>query len=116
MPFTIAASRAFASGTMSASRFRAARFECDRQHAFHRPNRASQCKFADKTEFLEFFRIDFFAHRDHAERDRQIETGPFFLNVGRREIDRGAATRPAIATVHDRSGNAIAAFLHRRVG
>ena len=73
-------------------------------------------ELADETEIVEDVRLDFLRGRDHAERDRQIETRPFFFNVGRREIDRRPPARPKIAAVADRGGDAIAAFLHRRIG
>ena len=73
-------------------------------------------ELADKAEALDLFRIDFFVEGDHAECDRQIETRSFFLNVGRREIDRRATAWPAIRAVHDRGRDAITTFFYRRIG
>ena len=117
MPATIAASRAFASGTKSAALPASPRFDRDRQHAFHRAHRAVQRQLADEAEVRR--RVgssNSSRRRDHPERDRQIEARSFFLNVGRREIDRRASARPMIAAVRDRRGDAVLAFFHRRVG
>jgi hypothetical protein len=115
MPSTIAASCALAAGTKIAS-FLPARFERHGQHAFHRPNAAIKRQLADETEFLEGGAVELFTDGDHSERDRQIEARPFFLNVGRGEVDRRSASGPEITAVADRGGDAIAAFFYRGVG
>ncbi len=115
MPSTMAASRAFAAGTMIARFAASPRFERDRQHALDRADRAIERELADKTETVERVALDFFRGRDHAERDRQIEARAFLFDIGRREIDRGPPARPKIAAVADRGRDPIAAFLHRRI-
>ena len=93
----------------------AARFERHRQHAFHRTHCAIQRQFADEAESFERRPVQFLGHRDHAERDGQIETRAFFLYVGRREIDGGPSARPVIAAVTDRRRDAIAALFYRGI-
>src|SRR5881394_2267786 len=72
---------------------------------------AIQRQFAHETEFLKRGCVDLLAHRDHAQRNGQIEAWAFFLNVGGCKIDRRPAARPEVAAVAHRRRDAIAAFL-----
>jgi len=92
------------------------RFERHRQDTFYRTNGAIQCQFADEAEFLEGRAIQLFAHRDHSERDGQVETRPLLLDIRGREIDCRASARPEITAVADRSRDPIPALLHRGIG
>ena len=49
-------------------------------------------------------------------RDGQIKTRPFLFHVGRREVDRRVAHRKFVPGIRQRGRNAVARFLHRRVG
>ena len=59
-----------------------ARFERDRQHAFHGAHRAIECELADETETVERVALDFFRGGDHPECDRQIEARTFLFYIG----------------------------------
>src|SRR5437868_8760428 len=86
----------------------ASRFQRNRQYTFDRSNAAVERELAHETKLFERASVQFFADRNHAERDRQIETRSFFFDVGRREIHRRASARPAIAAVCDCGSHAIA--------
>ena len=110
MPSTIAASRAFAAGTMIARFPRRRASSATGKHAFDRAHRAVEREFANETKIVEEVVLDFLRGGDHAERDRQIEARSFLFDIGRREIDRRAPARPIIAAVADRGRDAIADF------
>ena len=116
MPSTIAASRAFSTGTMTALRPRAPGFERDGQHAFDGAHLAGEREFADEAILLDIGKLHFGADGDHAERDGQIEARALFFHVGGREIDRGAPARPAVAAVADGGGDAVFALLDGDIG
>ena len=92
-----------------------ARFQSDWQHALDGTHRAVQRELTDEAEFFESRRVDLLAHRDHPERDGEIEAWAFFLNIGGREIDCCAAARPVIPAICNRGGDAVADLFHRRV-
>ena len=48
--------------------------------------------------------------------DGQIEAGPFFLHVGGREVDGGAAEGEGVAGIDERRHDAVARFFDRGVG
>ena len=112
---TIAASRAFGFRDEQRAFAAPSRLERDRQHAFDGANRTVERQFADKAEIFERRTVDFLGHRDHSERNRQIEARPLFLNVCRREIYRGPSARPVITAIRNRGRDAVAAFFHRGV-
>jgi len=93
-----------------------ARFQCHRQHAFHGTNAAVEREFPHEAVFFEGGAIQLLGHRDQPERDWQIEAWPFFLNIGRCEIDRRPAARPMVTAVDDRRRDPVLTFFHRGIG
>src|SRR6266481_3814863 len=92
-----------------------ARFQCNRQHAFHGAHRTVQGELAYEAKILERRTVEFFRHGNHSKSDWQVESRSLLFYVRRGEIDRGATAWPIIAAVCDRSGDTVAAFLYRCV-
>ena len=69
------------------------RAQGDGQNPFDGPHRAVSASSPTMTKLSSWSDFDLFAGRQHAEGDGQIETRPFLLHVGRREIDGRAAQR-----------------------
>ena len=90
----------------------AARFQRNWQDTFHSAHRTVQSEFTYEAEIFERRAIELFGHRDHPKRNRQIKAGPFFFNIGRCEIDRGAAARPKISAICNCRRHAVATLLH----
>jgi hypothetical protein len=90
--------------------------ERDGQDAFDGAHGAGEGQFANHDKVFELIGLDLFAGGDHADGDRQIEAWPFFLHVGGREVDRGAAEGEVIAGVDQGGRDTIARLLHCGVG
>ena len=85
--------RRFPAGTSTPVLPSCARAQGDRQDAFDGPDGAGEREFADHDEIVELIGSNLFAGGEHADGDGQIEAGPFFLHIGGREVDGGAAER-----------------------
>ena len=88
----------------------------NRQDAFDRAHPAGQGQFADDDEIIQLIRFDLFAGGEHAQRDGQVKTWPFFFDVGGRQIDGGLAHGEFVAGIHEGGGNAVLGFLDGGVG
>ena len=88
----------------------------DRQYALARAHGAGEREFADDDKIVELVGFELFARGEHAEGDGQIEAGALLFHVGGREVDGRAAHRKFVAGIHEGGGDAVARFLHRRVG
>src|SRR4029453_5111156 len=65
-----------------------------------------------EAEIFERRTVQFFRHRDHAKRNRQVEAWPLLLDIGWGKIDRGAAARPVIAAIRNCRRDPVAALFH----
>src|SRR4029079_15047640 len=93
----------------------APRLQGDGQNAFDGSDRAIQGELTYKAEVFKRRAVQSFRSRDHSQRDRQVETGPFFFDVGRGKIDRRTSSWPIISAVCNGCGDPIAAFPHSGV-
>ena len=116
MPATIAASRAFGSGTTIARLPRRRASSATGNTPLTARTAPLSASSPTKQKSVEGILLDFLRGRDHAERDREIEARAFLLNVGWGEIDRGPPARPIITAVADRGRDPILAFFDRGVG
>ena len=87
-----------------------------RQDAVDGADFAAEGEFADDGEVFEVLGNDLLADGEDSDGDGKIETRPFLLHVGGREIDGGAAEDVFEAAVFDGGLDAVAGFLDRRVG
>src|SRR5437762_7002227 len=79
-----------------------ARLQCNRQHAFYRPNRAVQRKLTDEAKVLKRRTVQVFRYGNHSDSNGQVETRSFFFDVGGSEVDCGTSAWPVVAAVCDR--------------
>src|SRR5208337_2257834 len=91
-------------------------FDRDRQSAADSAQAPVQRKLADKQRVRDLLLIEPAISAQNAQRHRQVETGPFFANVGRRQIDRDLGGRNVVAAVLQRRPHPVPAFADRGVG
>ena len=113
---TTAASRALAAGTMSLRNALRRGGHRHRQGALDRPDAAVQGQLADDGEVAQLFGQQLAGGDQQAQRDRQIEAAGVFAEVGRSEIDDGAAGMPGVAEIGQGALDAMNALLDRHLG
>ena len=77
---------------------------------------AVQRQFAHHDKITKLIGLHLFARREHPDGDGQVETRPLFFDVGRSEIDRGAAKSEIKPGIDQRRHYPVPGFLHRGVG
>ena len=88
----------------------------DRQYAAGAVDRSVEGQLAEEHDFRNMAALDDTGGRQDAERDRKIERGAGFADIGRCEVDGDPVRWELEPRVADRAPDAIAALAHTRVG
>ena len=93
-----------------------ARADRHRQDAADGARVAVERELAEGDETLQRQCVDLFVDCEQGERDRQVEAGSDFANVGRREVHEHAAGRKLVAAIDERGAHPVARFAQCAIG
>src|SRR5271166_3428387 len=88
----------------------------DGKHPADRFHRAVERQLADGHDVAQPPRVDLLIHGQDGERERHIERGALFADVGGREIDDDFVRREKVAGRTDRRVDALLRLLYRTIG
>ncbi len=90
-------------------------FDRNRQSATHATQSSIERKFAHEQRVGDLLFIQAAVRAEDAERHRQVEAGPFFTDVGWRQIDGDLCRWNIVAAIFQRRANSVAAFADSRI-